>query len=257
MKFLIFDVDKSLAAIGGDAGAETLSGVPPVPINGGALEIMAHLRELFEEGFVKVKHPLFDVEHTRKMVALKSKAKDLKLDGIVIDSISHLFRQDMRILEAMNKGGSLEMQDWGKLERYYNGLVSFLVKLPVWVIVTSHATYDKDQNLGTLYFAPNVKGSTKDSLAEYFDCVFFTKASKDGKKIYTWQTFADASKFGKDRLGVLPPIIQQDFIPVLSAYHEAKIEHPKILIIGESGTGKTKSLASINKQQDLFAGKKP
>jgi hypothetical protein len=172
-------------------------------------------------------------------------AKKFQVNGLVIDTISHLFRTDMRILESKNKSERLEIQDWGKLERTYNKLISDLIKLPVWVIVNSHISYDKN-DLGQMLFYPQLKGSTKDFIGEYFDCIFFTKIRSTNNQVqYLWQTKPDSQRYAKDRLDILEQYIPQDFGFVINLYKRNGIEHPKILLIGESGTGKTKAISTL------------
>lgn len=212
------------------------------------MQVKKVLDLLFTREEVTEMHTQLGIPLTTIKYNLTEQAKKLELKGIAIDTMSHLFDQDKRILEAVNKSGTLELQDWGKLERYYSGLLAILAKLPVWVIVTCHITYDKDQGGGGFYFAPKVSGATKDNLPQYFDCVFYTKTAlaSDGKRTFAWQTAPDNSRFAKDRLDVLPSKIYQDYREVFTAYTTAGISNPKILVIGESGTGKTRSLATIN-----------
>lgn len=245
-KFIIFDADNSLAAIGGIPGATQLSGTAPIRITSGIMQVSAYIGDLFQMVTSKEKHPMFERPIETTTLVAKQLAKDAQLKGIVIDTISHTFRQDMRILEKANKSTAMEMADWGKLERMYNGFIATLVSLPCWVIVNCHISYDKDQASGMFYYTPGLKGSTKDTLADYFDLALYTKASRDGKKRYTWQTSADSSKFAKDRLNVLEPIVEQDFSKILSVYREKGHPYPKILVCGESGTGKTKALSTIS-----------
>jgi hypothetical protein len=244
-KFALFDYDNSLSTIGSDTDVTKLSGYPPIRLLDGVAEMNAFLRKMYEVRLTTEEHPLIGPMQIR---VLQQKSGE-KLDGIVVDTITHCFRRDLRILEAKNKSGAMEMADWGKIERLYNEFISFLTKLPVWVIVNAHTSYDKDQASGMFYFQPGVKGSTKESLPEYFDCVFYTKMAKD-KKLYTWQTYADFSRFGKDRASLLEPVIPQDFGSVINKYRAAGIPNPKILVIGESGTGKTRALITLNNIKD-------
>ena len=246
MSFLIFDADKSLSSIGGYQGAEELSGVQPIPVNDGLATIKTVLSKVMQTKEVVINHPLLDTPMIQTVFQPNELCEKMRLEGLVIDSISHTFRQDMRLLEKANKSGQMEMKDWGKIERMYNDFVAKLASLPIWVIVNSHITYDKDGATGNFYFNPQVKGATKDFLAEYFDVVIYTKTNKD-KKIYTWQTQADASKYAKDRLGRSDEYIPQDFNIIINAYKKENILNPKILVIGESGTGKTKALMSLSK----------
>jgi len=151
----------------------------------------------------------------------------------------------MRLLESKNKSERLEFQDWSKLERMYNLLISDLIKLPGWVVVNSHISYDKN-DLGQQLFYPQLKGATKDFIGEYFDCIFFTRIKNSNNQVqYLWQTKPDTQRYAKDRLDVLEQFIPQDFGFVISLYKRNGIEHPKILIIGESGTGKTRAIKTL------------
>lgn len=251
MKTLVFDIDNSLAAIGGNLKAKEIFGLEPIRITDGALQIKKYLVKLFDKKEVKKYHELFNEEMTDIVFEPNPFAMKVGINVIVIDTISHLFRQDMRRLEKDNKSGAMEMKDWGKLERLYSELISTLTALPVITIINSHATYDKNQADGSFYFQPAVKGATKESMQEYFDLVLYTKVAKE-KKVYTWQTMADNTKFAKDRLGVLDEYVAQDFAHVINSYKKYDILYPNILVIGESGTGKTKSLTTI-KEKGTYA----
>jgi hypothetical protein len=171
-------------------------------------------------------------------------AKDQNITGIVIDTISHIFGQDLRILELKNQGKQLQQQDWGTLERLYLTFFEALKHLPCWVIVNCHTTYDKSDS-GAFYYYPLLKGKAKDRIREFFDAVLYTKTSSD-KKNYSWQSFADNARMAKDRINVLEPTLPQDLRYVIDRYRSKGYE-AKVLIIGESGTGKTKALSTINK----------
>ncbi len=250
MSFLIFDVDHSLASIGGDQAAAKLSSLKPIKITTGSTQVMEALGNLFVKEETEVNHPLLSRNMKTTTVSKSELAKSHNLEGVVIDTVSHLFRRDMRILESKNKSERLEMQDWGKLERVYNTLIASLIQLPVWVIVNSHISYDKN-DLGQFLFYPQLKGSTKDFISEYFDCILYTRVSNaNGRIQYLWQTKPDSQRFAKDRLDVLEQVMPQDFGTVLSRYKEKGIEFPKILVIGESGTGKSRALLTLNKKQE-------
>lgn len=245
MSFLIFDVDRSLASIGGMKSAETLSSIMPIQITNGLSEVTGVLSKLFTREQADYEHPLIKDRIKQTKFKLSSIAESYGLDGIVIDTISHLFRTDMRILESKNKSERLELFDWSKLDRMYNQFISSLIQLPVWVLVNSHITYDKN-DLGQFLFNPLLKGATKDWIGEYFDCILYTKITNTNNGIqYLWQTKPDTQRYAKDRLDVLEPIMPQDFSILLSRYKEKGIPYPKVLVIGESGTGKTRSLMTI------------
>ena len=246
MSFLIFDVDHSLASLGGMKIAEKIASIKPIPVNNGLNEIKDVIGKLFIKEEVDFEHPLLSEAIKQSEYKLSPTAQNYSLEGIVIDTISHLFRSDMRILESKNKSERLELFDWGKLERMYNQFISTLTKLPVWVVVNSHITYDKN-DLGQFLFNPQLKGSTKDFIGEYFDCILYTRVSNSNNKIqYMWQTRPDSQRFAKDRLDVLDPVMPQSLSVVIQKYREKGIQYPKILVIGESGTGKTRALGNAN-----------
>jgi len=242
MSFLIFDIDHSLASIGGITAAEELCSMKPIQINGGLSDLKDVITKLFKKEHVDYEHPLLSEKIKHSRYKLSSTAESFELDGIVIDTISHLFLRDMRILESKNKAERLDLQDWGKLERTYNQFISTLIQLPIWVVVNSHISYDKN-DLGQFLFKPQLKGATKDFIGEYFDCILYTRIRNSKDKIeYLWQTKPDTQRYAKDRLDVLDSLMSQDLSTLLHRYNEKGIAHPKILIVGESGTGKTRAL---------------
>jgi hypothetical protein len=250
MSFLIFDVDHSLASIGGDIAAEKVSSIKPIKVTNGSSQVMGVLSSLFTKKEANYEHPLLPGGMKISFYDKSELAKTNQLEGLIIDTLSHLFRTDMRILESKNKSERLEIQDWGKLEKLYNSLIASLIQMPVWVIVNSHISYDKN-DLGQMLFYPSVKGGTKDFLGEYFDLILYTKVTNaNGRVQYLWQTKPDSQRFAKDRLDVLEQYIPQDFSLIIQRYKEKGIENPKILVIGESGTGKTRSLLSLNKESE-------
>ena len=125
--------------------------------------------------------------------------------------------------------------------------------MPVWIVVNAHITYDRN-DLGQFLFFPQLKGSTKDFIGEYFDCILYTRVTNaNGRIQYLWQTKPDSQRFAKDRLDVLEHYIPQDFSLILHRYREKGIEYPKSLVIGESGTGKTRALLTLNKEKNKTA----
>ena len=248
MSFLIFDIDRSLASIGGDLGAAAVSAIQPIRITNGSSQVMGILSSLFTRKEINYEHPLLSERMKISQFNKSDLAKNNKLEGIVIDTVSHLFRTDMRIIEAKNKSERIEIQDWGKLERIYNNLIANLIQMPVWVIVNSHITYDKN-DLGQFRFFPQLKGAAKDFIGEYFDCILYTRISNSNGRIqYQWQTKPDNQRFAKDRLDVLEQFIPQNFNLIINRYKQKGIKYPKILVIGESGTGKTRAILTLNKE---------
>lgn len=254
-KFIIADADKSLSALGTPQDIINLSGFPEVPIVSGMQQLSSILgidtgggiskTPLFNKKIENVTHPLFPQSQVPTLKYEYSPlAQQHNVKGIVIDTISHIFGQDMRLLEAKNNAKQLQQQDWGTLERTYLTLLEGMKHLPCWVVVNCHTTYDKSDT-GAFYYYPMLKGKSKERIREFFDVVVYTKTSSD-KKSYTWQTFADSSRMAKDRINVLDPTMPQDLSVIIDRYRKKGYE-PKILVIGESGTGKTKALETLSK----------
>jgi len=252
MKFLIFDTDRSLATIGGKEDIlRATGGIPHLPISGGVMQIKEVLDRLWVKSIVEERHELLDIVFRDEVYTPTPAGNQLGLDGIVLDTVSFLFAQDKRILEDKSGGGQLEQRDWGKLERYYTSLFQALSGLPAWVIVNAHIKYDKDSEKGVFVWGPQVQGQTFGNLPKYFDCVFYTKtaiAPTTKERLFSWQTAPDIGKNAKDR----KDLMKENFIPmdhgvVIKKYQDAGIPYPKILIIGDSGSGKTKALTTINK----------
>jgi hypothetical protein len=248
MSFLIFDVDHSLASIGGDEAAAKISSIMPIKVTNGISQVMEVLSNLFNKKEIKIEHPLLKNEIKSNLFEKSELAKIHNLEGLVVDTVSHLFRTDMRKLEKKNKSERMEIQDWGKLEKLYNTFIANLIQLPVWVVVNSHISYDKN-DMGQFLFYPQLKGSTKDFIGEYFDCILYTRISNaNGKIQYLWQTKPDSQRFAKSRLDVLEQFIPQDLSFVINKYRNKGIMFPKILVVGESGTGKSRSILSLSQE---------
>ncbi len=58
MSFLIFDVDHSLASIGGDLGAAKVSAIQPIRVTNGSSQVMGILSSLFTRKEINYEHPL-------------------------------------------------------------------------------------------------------------------------------------------------------------------------------------------------------
>lgn len=248
MAKIIFDVDASLASIGHyDDVLKLCGGFPPVSVTEGVQQVLAVIGDLFVTKVITKQHPLIASANIRETVAERSPlAQKHGVSCVIIDTFSHLQRNDLRLLEAARPNKQMEIQDWGVIERMYNLALIMLKRLPVPVIVNSHTAMDKD-NAGNFFINAALKGKAGDFINEYFDLVLYTHISKtkDGQRVYSWLTKPDVMRRAKDRLGILPEYIPQDFKLVLDKYFEAGYPAPKILVIGESGTGKTKALTTI------------
>ena len=105
--------------------------------------------------------------------------------------------------------------------------------------------------IGQTVLRPSVAGRSKDELPRKFDCIFFTGVQEggDGPR-YVWYTTPDETRpIAKVRYPAhmgrpFAPVIEQDFGPVL-AFYESIDWKPKILILGDAGTGKSRALSTL------------
>lgn len=252
MATVIFDVDRSLSSIGPmDEVTRLCGGFEPIVVNEGVRQMVDILNDLFVTKVVPRQHPLITSATMKERVVERSPlCIQHGITAIAIDTFSHLQRNDLRMLENARPNKQMEIQDWGVIERSYNMALSLLKRLPIPVIVNSHTMMERDAN-GAFFINAALKGKAGDFINEYFDCVFYTHVSKmkDGTRVYSWQTKPDAMRKAKAREDGkainLPEIIPQNFKAVIDTYAGAGYPAPKILIIGESGTGKSRALATL------------
>lgn len=250
MKFALLDADRSLAAIGGKEEIVKLCGFPPVPINDGIEQVNRVMKRLLSEKKVVVEHPLFgkteETIYEPTALALKE-----QIVGVVADTISVAFDQTLHKMAQPLKEGDpprqIEMRDWGTIAKYGMDFLLTVQKSPFWVIANCHQGKEKDGQTGIIFWGPQIKGSTGDQLEKFFDVIVFTRVrvAKGGTSSYYWQTRPDPQRNAKDRLNILDAEMPQDFKIIFNRYAAKGWTAPKILVIGESGTGKTTALRTI------------
>lgn len=250
MKFLLLDADHSLSAIGGASDIVRMTGYPEVPINRGIEQVNSLMKKLLVQKVVKVSHPLFG--ETEEIVYEPTPmAQKEELKGLALDTISVSFDQTLHRMTAPLKAGDpprqLEMKDWGVISRFGMDFLLTMQKSPFWFIVNCHMGREKDGQSGIMFWGPQIKGSTAEQLNKFFDVVLYArvKSGKNGSAVYYWQTRPDPQRDAKDRMGVLDAEMAQDYSVVFQKYVEKGVTAPKILVIGESGCGKTTAFKTI------------
>lgn len=242
---LVFDVDRSLSAIGGYAEAERLFGVPPIPVSGGLSQILQVLRGLVRKEVVEERHPLMPEPIQTERLVLNEQAQKLGLKAIVIDTLSIAAEQERELIMKERNLSVMDLQGWGIFGDRAMRFLRILSMFPLTVICTVHIDRARD-DLGAMVDAPAVKGSAKYDSARLFDLILYgiVQRGKDGTT-WMWRTRPDGRRvLAKDRLGVLPETVPQDYRQVLPPYLERGIA-PKILIVADSGGGKTYSLRTL------------
>jgi len=139
----------------------------------------------------------------------------------------------------------MKLQGWGQLKNKLDGALDFISKIPGVIVCNCHSkvqTMDDGNKV-----IPYIDGSSKDDISKWFDFVFYTKTVVDNDdRKYHWIT-ARSEKYdhAKDRTGLLPPEMDQDYSQVIAAATEKGFDGVKILVIGSPGSGKTYSLQTL------------
>ena len=252
MKFLPLDVDRSFASIGGDAAATKLFGKSPVPISRGLRQISKIIDRLFTVQEIDIEDDFLGKGKSLGAV-LSPRAKELGIGGLIIDTISNAFTQEERNivgaidLTNIDKVRMMEQRDWGTLKRIANDLFYKLFVSPIPLILNSHYEIQKDGESGKMFWGPALGGKSKEEIKKIFDVIVFNRVSPgvDGARTYRWLTRPTEQFLAKDRLSVLDSEMPMDFGIIFDRYAQAGIMNPKILVIGDSGTGKTFALRTV------------
>ena len=136
------------------------------------------------------------------------------------------------------------------LKNKLDGALDFISKIPGVIICNCHSkiqTMDDGNKV-----VPYIDGSSKEDISKWFDFVFYTKTIISGEdRKYLWIT-ARSEKYdhAKDRTGLLPPEMSQDYRKVIAAAQEKGFDGAKILVIGSPGSGKTYSLQTLVNKED-------
>ena len=192
-----------------------------------------------------VKIGSLEIEEQREVVVPKN---GTEIDALILDTFSELSKKYMR--ELSDKDGKMKLQGWGMLKNKLDGSLDFISKIPGIIICNCHSkiqTMDDGNKV-----VPYIDGSSKEDISKWFDFVFYTKTviSNDNRE-YRWVT-ARSEKYdhAKDRTGLLPPEMSQDYRKVIAAAQEKGFEGAKILVIGSPGSGKTYSLQTLVNKED-------
>ena len=249
MNTLVFDYDNSLASIGNDQVLIHHFGIAPIKIYKGLEQTKSLIKKLIKPVKTKLDHPLLDNEQVfTEGFELSDRSKELKLGCIVFDTASALGFQERNQIKVNRHIETLDQRGWGYYGDNLNSFIYNICSLPIKAIFNVHS--DREQNsYGEVMELPALKGSCKNEVQKWFDIILFTKIVQDQKTKelkFCWITKPEDGRFAKDRLGILPAIIPQDFNYIFSKYETAGIPFPKVLVIGESGTGKSKALSTIN-----------
>ena len=246
---LIFDYDGSLASIGNDDTLKRLFGIMPIRVHRGLDQTKSIIKKLIRPVKRKLEHPLLDDNQMlEEGFELSDKAEDMNLGCIVFDTASAMGFQERNQIKTVRHLDILDQRGWGTYGDNLNSFIYNICSLPVKTVFNVHSDRDRDVG-GEVIELPALKGSCKNEVQKWFDIILYTKVINDpesDQRKYLWLTKPEEGRFAKDRLNILPPVIPQDYNYVFSQYDEAGIPNPNILVIGESGTGKSKALSTIH-----------
>lgn len=254
MTTLVLDTDRGLASLGGAPGVERDLGVPPVPVRRGLADVKRVLAALLTQETTEEGHALLPGVTSTRIVP-NARAREMGLGALVVDTASTLAEQEYDAQVAALNGrrrdkglpevDSLDQATWGPYGESLMRLWAGLAQTDLAVVVTVHESRKEDAQ-GFASFEPNIKGSSSTKMLRLFDAVLYAKVKGHGDEAeFVWQTRADQARPAKTRGLALPHEVPQDFGPLLAAFREAGTPHPMVLVVGESGTGKTTALRTL------------
>lgn len=272
-KWLIFDVDRSLASIGNVSFIEKMAGFPPIEINGGLEQIKNLVTQLFKAKKRKITNPLLQQEIVTDELEffLRDNAVQLGLTGLFIDSYTHACdqtRESIRRDMKANKRGNqvLDLAEWGEYANIVIEKTILFTSLPIPFVMTCHIDYDTSTPSRPIQ-VPGIKGSSKYTITQYFDIVLFADViMKDGKRRYVWHTTpTDTLPYAKHRgpsiideagnvQGLLPDICYHNLKEIIEIYRANGMPNPKILLCADSGGGKTHALKTLFDPETTLTG---
>ena len=244
MSYLMFDFEHGHQSIGSKDKVKELFGLPLLTPQTWS-EFQNTIAQIYTSTVVEEDIKLGDLVIKEKRSTIVPK-NGLMLDGMILDTFSELQKKFQRTL--LDKKGKMMLSQWGILKNKIDTCLEFITRIPGTVICTCHSKSSTGDD-GVTTITPLIDGSSKEDISKWFDFVFYTKVVADkstNKRQYLWVTANSERYFhAKDRTGILPEEIPQDYQIVISAAKEANFSGCKILIIGAPGSGKTKSLETL------------
>lgn len=244
-----FSPDRSEASIGGTAGVKEMFGHYPIPISGGLMQVKLLLSHLltYQETYTEIAG-LPDPIPTSTL-KFKNGCNLLIIDSMsILATQTKLYAKRHDLLTGAplkHPKKQLTINDWGWIGDEFDGFFEKLSELEATVIATAHLNYDKDdsQRMSVL---PALSGKAATAILKYFDAVLFatTVIGEEGTE-YLWITKQRPMYPAKIRGNLdIDATIPQDFNLIMPQLKEMT-PYPKILIIGDSGSGKTTSLLTL------------
>lgn len=245
-KVLIIDTDNGLESLASDERIEGVYGYRPRRFIS-ATSVIEMFDRLFEHVVIQHEDQLGKCEE--EVYRLKA---DFELDAIVLDSLSAY--QSAKKREVRGSSDLVTLQMHGMIGEGVEDLITRLTRTNIAVIVTGHTKGDSENEM-TVY-KPALTGRMAVEINRHFDIVMhsLTTTSHNGNTKHVWQINADATRACKSRLQSVSEALSktggrmpQDYEQLMSLINAGGYVAPKILVLGDSGTGKTYSLRTLKK----------
>jgi phage nucleotide-binding protein len=148
---------------------------------------------------------------------------DHKYKTVVLDSLTEIQKFSMyRIMQALAESDPDRdpdvpgMREWGKNIEQIRRTVRLFRDLPMNVIFTALANFDKDAKTGLIKTKPSLSGKLANEVAGFVDIVMYYYIKNiDGENQRLLLTAATDTVVAKDRTGRLPEVFEQPTMQTL------------------------------------------
>lgn len=242
---LIYDFDRGTKSLATDERIEQAFGYKPrrfIKTNS-AFDLFY---KLHKKGVKKSTDELGDVEE-EYWIAKPG------IDFEILDSITAFSALKKKEIKGINV--KLTLPQYGELGESVEDFIYLLTRTSNNVIVLGHTKSEKDDELGVIRYIPALTGRMANEAGRHFDVIAYTHVKTDGKtktREYLWQILADDRYKAKCRIEPISDyaaknggFMPQDFELLFKLANDAGYTDLKILILGDSGTGKTYSLRTL------------
>ena len=244
MKTLYFDLEHGSQTLGGQSIIKKMFGYDMLS-PGSWTAFQKVIGSLYTKKNIEVEKSIgaMVIKEAQETVVVRD--EKTKIDAVIIDTFSELSKKYMR--ELAGDKGKMQLQSWGMLKNNLDRCLDFITKIPGIVICNCHGKIQTMDD-GVNKIIPYIDGSTKEDISKWFDFVFYTGTLVNAKneRSYVWHTSrTEKYDHAKDRTGLLPETMEQDYQTVLKAAKEREFDGAKILVVGSPGSGKTYSLQTL------------
>lgn len=153
--------------------------------------------------------------------------------GVVLDSATEIYQVILeevggrRIERMINQGQQpdrwfTDIADYGTMSKQFRFLVRRLRDLPCHLVITALERRDVDEDTGRVAYGPAVSPALATDMMGYVDLVLVAKQAEDDKP-FRALTSTQGKYRAKDRLGVLPKVLNEPYFDRVVAYVEGDL----------------------------------